>query len=185
MLTEASRSYKGRMKMKSKEDGKLIDSMDRARVTSGVRLMLLCFVVILWLSACAGSGEGLDEFGNLLGDTQNCPSDVPLGPTLESLQANIFTPKCIVCHAGASAPMGLVLECGKSYNMLVGVTSGEVDTLYRVNPGSPDDSYLVMKVEGAVGIVGGQMPLSPPDPGPLSQAEIDAVRAWITEGAVE
>ncbi len=50
----------------------------------------------------------------------------------------------------------------------------------RVNPGAPDNSYLVRKVEGAAGITGAQMPFGGP---PLSQAQIDEIRSWIASGA--
>ena len=50
----------------------------------------------------------------------------------------------------------------------------------RVNPGNPDESYMVLKIEGAPGIEGGQMPLGET---PLPQATIDAIRQWITNGA--
>ncbi len=145
-------------------------------------IVLLTIPVLMILSSCAGNGRGLDENGDPRGTIQVCPTNLPLGPTLPSLQANIFGAICTNCHTGAQAPVGLVLDCGQSYDMLVGILSVERDDLYRVNPGSPDDSYLVMKLEGAIGIVGDQMPLGMT---PLTQEQIDAVRAWIAAGASE
>jgi hypothetical protein len=49
----------------------------------------------------------------------------------------------------------------------------------RVNPGHPDSSYIIQKIEGHAA-VGGQMPLGQP---PLPQATIDVIRQWITDGA--
>jgi hypothetical protein len=49
-----------------------------------------------------------------------------------------------------------------------------------VNPGNPDMSYLVQKIEGLSSISGGQMPLGET---PLPQSTIDAIRQWITNGA--
>lgn len=153
------------------------------RKLKGSHLLILGFLVLIpGLLSCAGSGRGLDENGDPIGTPQVCPPNLPLAPTLPSLQANIFGPICTRCHAGAQAPLGLVLDCGQSYDMMVGILSVERDDLYRVNPGSPDDSYLIMKLEGATGIVGDQMPLGMT---PLTQEQIDAVRAWIAAGASE
>jgi hypothetical protein len=128
--------------------------------------------------ACAGSGEGLDNFGNPLGEG----GSGVLEPTFSSIQANIFTAICAQCHAGASAPLSLSLQVGFSYDQLVGVPSVEVPELLRVDPGQPDDSYLVMKIEGAPGITGGRMPLGL---SPLSAKQIATIRAWIADGALE
>ena len=105
-----------------------------------------------------------------------------LQPTLASIQENIFDQSCAVpgCHTGSSPPMDLDLSSGEAESNLVGVDSREVPSLKRVDPGNPDDSYLVRKIEGAPGIVGGRMPLNR---APLSSEEIAVVRDWITGGA--
>lgn len=127
-------------------------------------------------AACtAGSGEGLDVAGRPLGEG----GAVPPGPTLEALQANLFNPFCVTCHAGAAAPLGLRLDAGNTFNNLVGVQSRQTGLL-RVEPGNPDDSYLVRKLEGTAS-EGGQMPLGGP---PLPQSTIDFARQWITDGAL-
>lgn len=102
-----------------------------------------------------------------------------LKPTLESIQKNIFTPKCTQCHSGSGAPRGLNLTKGQARENLVGVASSEVPDLKRVNPGNPDDSYLIHKLEGTQD-VGSRMPLGNP---PLSQEQIDVIRQWIADGA--
>ncbi len=154
---------------------------------------LLC---VLWsahlLAACgAGSGEGLDGQGQPLSesgdeqvpdDTQNEDPGLPAGgASLADIQEEIFSPICSVCHAGSGAPRGLRLDSEEnSFNFLVGVNADEVPALLRVNPGEPDDSYLVQKIEGAPGIVGSQMPLGGPA---LSDQQIVLVRSWIESGA--
>ena len=50
-------------------------------------------------------------------------------------------------------------------------------TLNRVEPGQPNISYLVHKIDGTAAT---QMPPT----GPLSQPEIDAIRQWILDGAL-
>lgn len=102
-------------------------------------------------------------------------------PTLSLLQADIFSPSCAVsgCHTGASPPQGLNLSAGQTFANVVDVPANEVPSLDRVEPGDPDASYLVRKVEGTAS-VGGQMPLGG---APLSNAQMQAIRDWITAGA--
>ena len=128
------------------------------------------------LGGCsAGSGDGLDMSGRPVSEGGN----VPLAATFESIQANVFNPSCIVCHAGASAPQGLRLDAASSYANLVGVRSQQHSSLFRVSPGQPDASYLIRKLEGTASS-GEQMPLGGP---PLPASTIAFIRQWITDGA--
>ncbi len=135
---------------------------------------LLATFLVLW--SCAGDGTGLDEFGNPIR-----ANTLELGPTLSSIQHHIFTPTCTQCHTGAAAPLGLALDSGLAQQNLVGVTSIEVPGLLLVNPGNPDSSYIVWKIEGRSGIQGGRMPLGMQ---PLSAEQIAAIRGWIADGAL-
>ena len=103
-------------------------------------------------------------------------------PTLESVQQSVFNTNCALsgCHAGPNAQQGLNLSEGSSRASLVNVQSTERPDLLRVKPGSASESYLVMKIEGASGIVGERMPLGR---SPLSQEQISLVREWIDSGA--
>ena len=94
----------------------------------------------------------------------------------------MFTPDCTTsgCHSGASPPGGLNLESANSYAALVGVSSSQDAALQRVQPGDPANSYLIQKLEGTAS-GGQQMP-----PGaPLPQSEIDVIRQWILDGAID
>jgi mono/diheme cytochrome c family protein len=91
----------------------------------------------------------------------------------------IFTGRCIGCHNVSSAPHGLILVEGQSHALLVNIPSKEVPSLMRVEPGDPDNSYLVQKVEGTAA-VGGRMPLNRT---PLTDEQIALIRRWISEGA--
>jgi hypothetical protein len=108
--------------------------------------------------------------------------DERAAPTFASIQQTIFTLNCAVsgCHLGGSAAAQLDLSAGNAYSNLVGVASVEVPTLQRVEPGDPDNSYLVRKVEGGPGITGVQMPRGRD---PLSAEQIQAIRDWIAAGA--
>ncbi len=136
-------------------------------------ILLLCSVIV---GCTAGSGEGLDISGRPLSEG----GDVPLAPTLASIQANVFNPSCIVCHGGANAPQGLRLDVANSFTNLVGVASRQDSSFLRVMPGNPDLSYVIQKLEGTAS-VGEQMPLGGP---PVPQATINFVRQWITDGAL-
>ena len=134
------------------------------------------------IAACAGNGEGLDANGQPLvpGSSGSLP---PLSADFESIQANIFTPICSVCHVGGGAPEGLRLDAADSFNLLVSVPSTEVPALLRVKPGDPDNSYIIQKLEGHAA-VGAQMPDGCPSTQPcLTTSTIAFIRQWITNGA--
>jgi hypothetical protein len=104
---------------------------------------------------------------------------VALSADFDAIQANVFTPICSVCHAGATAPQGLMLDAAHSYNLLVNVPSTEVPGILRVKPGDPANSYIIQKLEGHAA-VGGQMPLGET---PLPATTIAFIAQWITDGA--
>ncbi len=143
------------------------------RFTSWAALGLVSCAV-----GCAGNGKGLDQNGQPIGSGGSTGG--PVTADFQSIQTNVFTPICSVCHAGAGAPEGLQLDAAHSYNLLVGVPSVEQPNLLRVKPGDPANSYMLHKIEGAPGIVGGQMPLGET---PLPQATIAAISQWIANGA--
>ncbi len=110
------------------------------------------------------------------------------GPaTFTRVQNEIFGPKCAIpeCHvtppptADDGPPSGLIFEAGKSYDMIVGVRSKEMD-LMRVAPGDPDNSFVLRKVTPGAKIAWHAMPLDKP---PLSDAERGLIRQWIAAGA--
>jgi hypothetical protein len=141
---------------------------------------------MLALAACgAGSGEGLDPNGQPLSSGSgggNLAPPIPgLAPTLDSIQANVFSVTCAVpgCHGGAGAQQGLRLDPGFSAGNLINVASSQDPTLVRVIPGNPDGSFVIHKLEGNQ-TVGFQMPAGGPY---LPQSTIDVIRQWIQDGA--
>ena len=135
--------------------------------------------LLVGLAGCAGNGQGLDDNGNPIG-TDGVGIPVAFEPTYTNIQHNVFSAICIECHVGASAPQGLRLDEANAYNLLVGVPSNEKPELARVNPGNPDASYIIRKLEGGPDTVGSQMPLNRT---PLPQPTINAIRVWIARGA--
>ncbi len=97
---------------------------------------------------------------------------------LEARVAALFERSCARagCHAAPIPQQGMDLSRDRFYASIVDEPSMEMPTLKRVHPGRPDSSYLVMKVRGAPGIQGVQMPLIGDR---LTEAEIQTMEAWI------
>ncbi len=142
---------------------------------NGFRLSVVAGLVVLTGVACAGDGTGLEEF-------------MPGGDqvTLSGDVQPIFTSNCALsgCHACTNPQQGMNLSVGQTFANVVNVQAMELSTMNRVTPDEPDNSYLVHKVQGThlnVGGSGNQMPLGR---SPLSQTDIDLIRAWIEAGAL-
>ncbi len=142
--------------------------------------LALAGATVLLTSCTPGDGVGLDANGRPPGESGGGqPPVVSEANAFRTIQDTIFTPICSVCHAGASAPLGLRLDSANAYAAIVNVPSVQVSSLRRINPGDPTNSYLLQKVEGRAA-VGSRMPLGG---GALPQASIDLLRNWIAAGA--
>ena len=106
-----------------------------------------------------------------------------LGPSLTSIQQNVFTQLCTVCHFGTFPAGSLNLEDGQAWSNLVGIKR-PFDPEIRVVAGDADNSFLIDKLEGnnLGGTRGDRMPLGSPF---LDQNSIDAIRIWIDQGALD
>lgn len=144
------------------------------------RLRLLIVATTLALGAVACD----ESLSSIAGPTPN------LEPTFESIQHEIFETTdvagrvaCVSCHTnvGRTPAGGMNLLASVSYDQIVNVSSTQVPSLRRVNPGSPDTSYMVHKIEGLPGIVGRRMPFSGPPY--LTDGQIQIMRRWIELGA--
>ena len=108
----------------------------------------------------------------------DCGEPAPT-PTLSSLQADVFVPRCgnAACHGGANPANGLDLT-QDAHAALVGVASTADGDVLRVSAGDPDGSLLFQVLSADVGTVR-QMP-----PGfQLADEDVAAIRAWIEDGA--
>lgn len=90
--------------------------------------------------------------------------------------------RCAACHLTGEEAGGMALHPQAAYEYLVDVPSTE-STLKRVQPGAPDESYMVHKIQGTQTEVGGGGLRMPADGEPLTAAEIAMIRAWIAAGA--
>lgn len=153
---------------------------------------LIAGLVALLLSAGCGSGtgEGLDENGNLLTQSSGAPtggvgaSGNP-DATLAWVQTNVFGGVCSQCHTGASAPLGLDWSSQIRTCANVGQPSVQNPALMEIASGNPAASYVIWKMQGAgpggEAIVGGRMPLNNPA---LTAGTIQNVRDWIADGVL-
>lgn len=110
--------------------------------------------------------------------------------TLPQIQANIFDATCLGsgCHNATDQAGGQVLEAGQSYAQLVGVVpqnaAAAAAGMLRVDPGNPDNSFLLTKLTMASVFdlrFGSRMPLAQAE---LTAAQIEQIRAWILRGAL-
>ena len=101
----------------------------------------------------------------------------PIFADFAAVQDNVFTTSCATsgCHAGSVFPD---LREGQAFDAIVNQGSNQ-SSLNLVTPFEPDNSYLLLKMEGTSGISGGGMPPS----GRLSSSLLSTVRDWIENGA--
>lgn len=108
-----------------------------------------------------------------------------LYPKLSSLQQEIFDVRCNApsCH-GSGVKGGLSLVGANSYRQLIGVPGGidrkNTPPFSRVKRGSPDSSFLFIKITLPDSTQGELMPKGSDR---LTPDEIEAVRQWILRGA--
>jgi hypothetical protein len=134
------------------------------------RATAAAFAGLALLSGCAGNG----------------PPAADTASQFDAIQQNIFNVSCVSgpCHSSAAQMGDLVLEAGLSYANLVGVAPNNAvaraQGLQRVVPFNPDQSFLMVKLQGPALGEGSQMPLGQ---SPLSAAQIGQIRDWILAGA--
>lgn len=108
------------------------------------------------------------------------PAAPPQGGAFRAIEQEVFAPRCVRagCHGGDHPAGNLDLEIGRAYDSLVGVAAERRPGRLRVDPGNPEGSYLVERLTP-----GGDTPRMPVGGKPLSEAELEAVRTWIRDGA--
>lgn len=95
----------------------------------------------------------------------------------------IFQSNCGGCHdgSGSDLPASMNLQ-GNAYLATVNVPSLEAALFMRIRPYHADSSYVYHKIKATSTVRTGERM---PDGGPyLSDATIDTIRTWITEGAL-
>jgi hypothetical protein len=145
-------------------------------------------------SACAASVclRGPTTTTTTLADTTTTTSTSTTSTTLpwSELYSLYLAPTCPTCHGeDAEGGLGDFGTCQGAYDALAGVPSTEFPAWDRIEPGAPERSWLIHKLDGTQGLfddqcVGGTcgapMPLELPQLPPEAR---DAIRVWIAGGA--
>jgi hypothetical protein len=101
--------------------------------------------------------------------------------SLEKDVVPILNSFCVMCHLPGGAQGGLSLY-PDAWSEMVGVPSKQ-SPLLQVEPGSPDKSYLYIKLIDSGESVGGSGQLMPIQQPPLDPEQIETIRLWIEQGA--
>ena len=111
----------------------------------------------------------------------SCGEDA-IEPRFSVIQEKIFTPSCAFssCHDAVSPENELDLTKDNAYTSLMQGASPDT-YVARVVAGEPDKSLLYLSLVGQTPEDIRAMPLG----GVLDQSEIDAIKAWINEGALD
>ena len=131
----------------------------------------------LVLFGCGGDGSTLGPDGTP--DNGDNGDNGTAKVTLSELSDEIFTQSCAGCHGGGNPDAGLSLAKDVIAASIIDKAAASKSDYKLVNPGSPEDSYIVMKLENR-DITGSQMPLGGT---PLSADQIKKIRDWIAAGA--
>lgn len=138
----------------------------------GIGLFLISFA-----AGCGGSGPPIDD-SILPGPGEPVSFSQHIQP--------IFNSSCTNCHVrgGVSGldTLRLYLEDGESWTSLVNQASTQSSALTRVIPNDSANSLLYQKVSSDTPPVGSRMPIFG---GSLSQKQIDVIKAWIDQGALD
>ena len=111
--------------------------------------------------------------------------DETTGDALDAVQ-EIFDARCILCHSSGyenGRPVAnLDLAEGNMPRNTIAARSGQLsDGTLLINPGRPDESYLVEKIAVDAPRQGSRMPRGMP---PLSDEEIETIQHWVLGGAL-
>lgn len=133
------------------------------------RFCSMCWSLVVSCAITACEDSGLE------------PGEVSFSEQIQPL----LTDRCAFggCHASTSPAANQSLAEGLAYMNTVNVPSEELPSMDRVEPGDPDQSYLVHKVQGTHLDVGGSGLRMPRGLEPLSDDQITRIRTWIQQGA--
>lgn len=118
------------------------------------------------------------------------PASGGVSGTFSSIVQAVLVPRCATaaCHSGPPPAPPPQLDADAAYAALVGPSGvgvpSQQSSLKLVEPGAPERSYLVYKLRGDAGAVGGSTPTPMPiGDSLLDEATIQAIEAWIANGA--
>jgi len=131
-----------------------------------IRLLQFALLVIISVAHAASS-----TFGTTGSERASFEKDV----------LPILNRHCVMCHVPGAEQGGLGLY-PDAWSRLVDIPSKQ-SSLVLVDPGSPDSSYLYIKLIETGESVGGSGLLMPIQQPPLNPDQIETIRLWIEQGA--
>jgi hypothetical protein len=112
------------------------------------------------------------------GGTQEVGNPMPLAcATASEISTKILVPKCGTCHGAQQPAAALDLVTAGSKARMVGVAARGCGAKTLIVAGPPVTGVFFDKLVGSVEGCGGQMPFGA---APLSAAEIECLKRWIT-----
>ena len=143
-------------------------------------LATLTVTAAVLLAACGGDAGSSSPTGPVESPNEGTTRVIKENPSFAGDVQDVFERNgCTAsgCH-GTFAASELSLAAGSAYGEIVNVPAVSEDFLL-VEPNDPQNSYLVIKVEGRH-TVGSRMPLGGV---PLDAIDIANLRNWISQGA--
>ncbi len=151
------------------------------------------WLVVLVCAGCTRLGTSPFE----VIDAAPMPDATPIMPTLSSIASHVIVPICEECHIGVLPDGNMDLSAPDLRGTLLSVTKGPkcvpeaadagVAPYVRVVPGDPDHSVLYTKLAAKAGLIAMPMCGEPMPKGAqrhaLTQAQLDAIKQWILDGA--
>jgi hypothetical protein len=113
------------------------------------------------------------------------PDAAGVDSTFASISEKILVPRCAsaACHGGNPPPNFPRLDAGAAYDAIFQVPSQQASGTNLIAPFLPEQSYLLLKVRGDAGTVGGIATTMPLGDAALDPSDVAAIEAWIADGA--
>lgn len=95
----------------------------------------------------------------------------------------IFDEHCVSCHAPGGDADGILDLSGDAFTNIAGVAPMGAPATVLIEAGDPDSSYLVAKLRGTQGELGGGGSPMPFGQDPLPPDDLATIVDWVSDGA--
>ncbi len=139
------------------------------------------------ISSCLAFAQGCDDGGDggSESDSSNASetddgttTEGPADVFVDDIYPNIISPNCS-CHVGGEVGGLAMPDADTAKANLVSAASGQ-SSLSRVEPGDPENSYIIHKLKGTQADVGGSGDQMPQGGAALSDGDISSIESWIS-----
>lgn len=149
-------------------------------------LALFCFIEGLDPDEQSNLANAIDYNACSYADDPESLNLLGEGVTYATRISNIFETNCggMTCHGGDDPAEGFDVESEGAYERLL-EASVQNPEMNLIEPGSPEESYLWLKLIGDDSITGSPMPDSVGGSRSLTEAALGDIETWIINGAVQ